>query len=213
MKNLVVFGASGFGREVAWLVEELNEKFMTWNLLGFLDDDQKLHGEIINGLTVLGGIEWFNNKEDIYYVCAIGNPKIREQVVNKCLKYNIKPATLIHPNVLMSKFNSIGEGSIICASNIITVNVTIGRYVIINLDCTIGHDAILNDFCTLYPSVNVSGNTYISRCCEMGTGSQIIQGKKIGVNSIIGAGAVVVKDVPDNCTAVGIPAKPIKCKD
>ena len=105
---------------------------------------------------------------------------------------------------------TIGEGTIICAHTIITVNISIGEHVIINLDCTIGHDAIIEDYVTLYPSVNVSGFTHIGHAAELGVGMQIIQRKSIGDYSIVGAGAVVVKDIPAKCTAVGIPAKPIK---
>ena len=113
----------------------------------------------------------------------------------------------------MSKRIEIGEGSIICAGNILTVDIQIGKHVIINLDCTVGHDAVLHDFVTLYPSVNVSGITDIGECVELGTGMQIIQGKKVGAGSIVGAGAVVVKDIPDKCVAVGSPAKAIKFFD
>ena len=91
-----------------------------------------------------------------------------------------------------------------------TVNISIGEHVIINLDCTVGHDAILDDFVTLYPSVNVSGATRVGRCTELGTGVQIIEGKTVGSYSVIGAGSVVIKDIPERCTAVGSPAKPIK---
>jgi serine acetyltransferase len=110
----------------------------------------------------------------------------------------------------MSELVTIGEGTIICAHTIITVNIEIGAHVIINLDCTIGHDAILHDFVTLYPSVNVSGITEIGHCSELGTGVQIIQCKKVGEYSIVGAGGVIVKDIPIKCTAVGSPAKPIR---
>ena len=113
----------------------------------------------------------------------------------------------------MSDSVKIGAGSIVCAHTIITVDVNIGDHVVINLDCTIGHDAVLQNFVTLYPSVNVSGMANIGLCCELGTGMQIIQGKTIGDYSIIGAGAVVVKDIPSKCTAVGSPAKPIKFFD
>ncbi len=127
---------------------------------------------------------------------------------------NINPethfATLIDPSVEMSDRVTVGEGTIICAHTIITVNISIGNHVIINLDCTIGHDSVLNDFVTLYPSVNVSGITTIGYCTELGTGMQIIQGITVGSHSIIGAGAVVVKNIPDKCTAIGCPAKPIK---
>ena len=123
---------------------------------------------------------------------------------------NIKFAILIDPSVVKSDLVEIGEGSIICAHTIITVNIKIGKHVIINLDCTVGHDAVLYDFVTLYPSANISGITEIGPCSELGTGMQIIQGKRIGAYTIVGAGAVVVKDIPDASTAVGNPAKPIK---
>jgi sugar O-acyltransferase (sialic acid O-acetyltransferase NeuD family) len=114
---------------------------------------------------------------------------------------------------MLSKRVSIGEGSIICAGTIITVDISIGEHVIINLDCTIGHDDTIQDYVTLYPSVNVSGNVVVGECTELGTGMQIIQGKNIGRESIVGAGAVIVRDIPEKCTAVGSPAKPIKFFD
>lgn len=210
MKDLIIIGASGFGREVAWLVERIN-KNPTWNLLGFLDDAENLQGKMINGYKVLGTSADVS-KYDAYYVCAIGSAKIRESIIKRisCINPKIKFATLIDPSVEMSGLLSIGEGTIICAHCILTVNIKIGKHVIINLDCTIGHDAILNDFVTLYPSVNISGITNIGYCSELGTGAQIIQAKSVGDYSIIGAGAVIVKDIQSKCTAVGMPAKPIK---
>lgn len=212
MKDLIIFGASGFGREVAWLVERINNVSQTWNLLGFMDDSDDIQGGTINGYKVLGRVTEVNKYPDAYFVCAVGASKVREKIINNMRSVNpsIKFGTVIDPSVEMSNLVTVGEGTIICAHTIITVNIEIGSHVIINLDCTIGHDAILNDYVTLYPSVNVSGITNIGYAVELGTGTQIIQGKKIGDYSIVGAGAVVVKDIPENCTAVGSPAKPIK---
>ena len=212
MKDLIIFGASGFGREVAWAVERINKSKPTWNLLGFMDDDESIQGSVINGYKVLGKTGDVKEYPDSFFVCAVGASKVREKIVNNMKKVNpdIKFGTVIDPSVEISELVTIGEGTIICAHTIITVNISIGNHVIINLDCTIGHDAILNDFVTLYPSVNVSGITNIGHAVELGTGMQIIQGKSIGDYSIVGAGAVVVKDIPEKCTAVGSPAKPIK---
>ncbi|MBR1431793.1 acetyltransferase [Ruminococcus sp.] len=212
MRDLIIIGASGFGREVAWLVERINQKDSTWNLLGFIDDNDDIQSDVTNGYKVLGKTESIVSYEDTYFVCAVGASKTREKIIDKikAIKSDIKFATLIDPSVELSEFVQIGEGSIICAHTILTVNIEIGSHVIINLDCTIGHDAVLKDYVTLYPSVNVSGATKIGHCSELGTGMQIIQGKTVGDYSIVGAGAVVVKDIPDNCTAVGSPAKPIK---
>lgn len=212
MKKLIIIGASGFGREVAWLVERINAKEPTWDLIGFIDDNDEIQGSSINGYNVLGKTDNVNDYTDAYFVCAVGASKTREKIINKIKSKNsnIHFATLIDPSVEKSELIQIGEGTIICAHTIITVNIKIGNHVIINLDCTIGHDAILKDFVTLYPSVNVSGITQIGYGVELGTGMQIIQGKTVGDHTIIGAGAVVVKDIPENCTAVGSPAKPIK---
>lgn len=212
MKNLIIFGASGFGREVAWLAERINNVSQEWNILGFIDDDESLQGKIINNYTVLGKTEDTVRYPDAYYVCAVGSARIREKIINNLKHINpeIKFATLIDPSAIFSQFVSIGEGSIICAHSIMTVNIEIGKHVIINLDCTIGHGAVIEDYVTLYPSVNISGGTRIGKCSELGTGTQIIQSKMVGEYSIVGASAVVIKDIPDNCTAVGIPAKPIK---
>lgn len=212
MKDLIIFGASGFGREVAWAVERINAQNPTWNLIGFMDDDENIQDKEINGYRVLGQTSDVINYPNAYFVVAVGASRVREMIVSNMRTVNpsIKFGTIIDPSVEMSKLVNIGEGTIICAHTIITVNIEIGSHVIINLDCTIGHDAILQDFVTLYPSVNVSGITNIGHAVELGTGMQIIQGKHIGDYSIIGAGAVVVKDIPEKCTAVGSPAKPIK---
>lgn len=212
MKDLIIIGASGFGREVVWLVERINAVKMTWNIVGFIDDNAAIHGSFINGYQVLGGCEKVSEYPDTYFVCAVGATKVRRAIITK-LELNINDlhyATLIDPSAIISKRVNIGSGCIICAGSIITVDISIGDHVIINLDCTIGHDAVIHDFVTLYPSVNISGSTSISEYAELGTGVQIIQGKSIGSETIVGAGAVVVHDLPEKCTAVGSPAKPIK---
>lgn len=212
MKDIVIIGAGGFGREVAWLIEDINDSKYQWNIVGFLDDNNNKWGETLNGIRVLGGLDWLDNKDDIYYICAVGNPNIKQELVDKCEDYGAKAATLIHPSTIISKYNSIEEGCIICAGNVITVNISLGRHVIVNIDCTIGHDTVIRDYSTILPGVNVSGAVNLGTGCDIGTGSSIIQGVTIGNNSIVGAGSVVIRDLPNNCTAVGVPAKVIKTR-
>lgn len=206
MKNIVIIGAGGFAREVAWLIEEINLKNNEWNLIGFFDENN-CKNLMLNGYKVLNKNE-FESLKDLYLVVAIGDSEVRENVVNRYLNY--KFATLIHPDVSISFTNKIGEGSIICKGNIITVNVNIGKHVIINIDSTVGHDAVLEDYVTILPSVNISGYVRVKQCSNVGTGTNIIQEKTIGRNTIIGAGSVVVKDISDYVVAVGIPAREIK---
>ena len=209
MKDIIIIGAGGFGREVAWLIEDINKEKLEWNIVGFVDDNASTQGSEINGYKVVGDINWLKDQE-IYVVNAIGDPIIKKKVMDRLGGSKNKYPILIHPSVIYSERVTFGEGSIICAGNILTVNIKIGKHVIINLDCTIGHDAVIGSYSTVLPSVNISGYVNTEECVNIGTGSAIIQGVSIGKNTIIGAGAVVVKDLPANCTAVGSPAKPIK---
>ena len=210
MKDLYIIGAGGFGREVAWLVERINEVTPTWNIKGFIDDNESLWGTKEDAYDVVGGCEYLKTLGDVYAVCAVGSARVRKIIIDKLKGSKAKFATVIDPSVIISKRVEIGEGTIICAGTIITVDIKIGNHVIINLDCTIGHDDVIEDFVTIYPSVNVSGNILLGECCELGTGMQIIQGKKVVPNTIIGAGAIVVKDCLESGTYVGSPAKKIK---
>ncbi|MHD0322147.1 acetyltransferase [Fusobacterium varium] len=209
MKDVVIIGAGGFAREVAWLIEEINKKNEQWNILGFIDDNSENIGKSLNGYKIIGNTDYLNEmNKNIYAVIAIGNGKTRKKIVEKLKKR--KFGILIHPNVSISNSISIGEGSIICSGNILTVNISIGKHVIINLDCTIGHDAVIKNFSTFLPGTNLSGETIVEECSTLGTGSTVIQGIKIGKNVMVGAGAVVIRDIIDDSTAVGNPARTIK---
>lgn len=213
VEDIVIFGTGGFGREVAWLIEEINKEDVRWNLLGFIDDFMEVQGKIINGYPVLGTSDWVNScKQKIGVLCCLGDPNVREIKIKKMSQnpYVWHPTIISNHAVISSPTTKIGKGCIICASSIVTVNVSIGDFVHINLDCTVGHDTVIDDYVTLYPSVNVSGNVRIGNHTEIGTGTQIIQGLDIGNKTIVGAGSVVIRNIPDNATAVGNPAKVIK---
>ena len=210
--KLIIVGASGFGREVAWLVERINRSQTTWELLGFLDDNTNLHHHTINGYPVLGTVNDAIRYPDAFFVCAIGTANVRRKVIHKLLEINPKAkfGTLVDPSADISRYNQIGEGTIICAHSILTVNIHVGRHVIVNLDCTVGHDVVLEDFVTVYPGANISGDVHVGECCELGTGMQILQGKTVGSHSTVGIGSVVVWDIPEDCVAVGNPARSVK---
>jgi sugar O-acyltransferase (sialic acid O-acetyltransferase NeuD family) len=211
VKELLIIGAGGFGREVAWLVDRINQRCPTWNQVGFLDDTPDLYGKLVNAHPVVGKCADYVKYPDAYLSVCVADANARKRLITiLCSVGAPRFATLIDPSSLYSDSALIGEGCIICAHTILTVNISIKSHCIINLDCTIGHDVSIDDYVTLYPSVNISGYVNIGSCTEIGTGTQIIQHKSIGEQTIIGAGSVVVKDIPSHCTAVGCPAKPIK---
>lgn len=104
----------------------------------------------------------------------------------------------------------IGEGTVICANVTTTTDYKIGRHVLINIMATVAHDDVLHDYVTIAPAAVISGNVTIGEGTDLGTNATVNQGVEIGAWSIVGSGAVVTKSLPDNCTAVGAPAKPIK---
>jgi len=209
--KIAIIGAGGFGREVKMLIDQINDAEKQYEFIGFFDDafEKNL---IINGFPVLGSISDINTLEyELALVIAVGDPKTKKSIFNTIKNEKVIFPTLIHPNVFIGKDDvRIGKGCVICCSNVITVNVTIGDFVILNLMCTVGHDTVIANFSSFMPSVNISGEVNIKEGVYVGTGAKIINQLEIGGNSIIGAGAVVYKSIPANCTAVGIPAKPIK---
>lgn len=211
MKKILIFGAGGFGREVQWLIERINQKTPSWEIMGYLDDGVEPQTEI-NGYKVLGGVDKLKEYDSSMAVAvAVGSAKTREKIVTEIKKIGeFQFPNLIDPDVQMSKFVSMGQGNIICAGNILTVNIDIEDFVILNLSCTVGHDVVLESFVTSYPTVNISGNVHVGRRTELGTGSKIIQGITVGEDAVIGAGAVVVRHIPGKCVAMGIPAKAVK---
>lgn len=214
-KNIIIAGAGGFGREVQWLIERVNQSTQSseerWNLLGYVDDGIE-QGTLVDDQPVLGGIEYLQKKKQpVHVVCAIGNAEVRRTVVRKLSENeNIHFPNLIDPSVQISKRVRLGKGNILCAGTILTADIVLKDFVILNLDCTVGHDVQLDSYVTVYPSVNISGNVTVGEGCELGTGSQIIQGKRLGERTIVGAGAVVIEDLPGCCTVVGVPAAVVK---
>jgi sugar O-acyltransferase (sialic acid O-acetyltransferase NeuD family) len=213
MKDIVIIGAGNFGREVAQIVEDINLDKKKWNLLGFVDETIKKQGTLINHIPVLGNLDWLekNSTDRICSVCAIGNPKDKYNLIKKVSACGVDFCNLIHPEAKISKFVQLGTGNIICWNSFLSVNTKIGNHVSINPRCGIGHDTVIGDYSSLYWNVTLSGNIQMNEGCEVGSNTTIIPKRIIGKWCIIGAGAVVTKDLPENCTAVGVPAKPIKC--
>ena len=211
MKKIVILGARGFGREVKMLIDQINLVENKYEFIGHYDDGKE-KGEQINGFPILGNTNDLNSLiEPVLVALALGNPMNKRRVVQQLNSPNITFETLIHPSIIIGSDSvTIGRGTVICAGCIITCNIDIQDYVIINLACTIGHDTIIKNYASLMPGINVSGEVLLEEGVYIGTGAKIINQVTIGQNSTIGAGAVVSKSIPENCTAVGVPAKPIK---
>lgn len=212
--QIAIYGAGGFAREVAWLVEDISKK-QSFQVVCFIDDDEASHGTVLNDVPVMGLTEARMRFPTARVAGGIGSPQIREKVMQKAAAAGFEPATLIHPRIEHSRWIEIGPGAVICAGNILTVNITLGAHVQINLDCTIGHDVVMGDYATLAPGVHVSGWAHLGKRVYVGSGAVILQGAHdapltLGDDAVIGAGAVVTKPVPPGVTVVGVPARPLQ---
>lgn len=211
MKNIAVFGGGGFGREVKTIIDSINKVHKTYKFIGFYDDGIE-KDTMVNNYPVLGGVQELNQlEEELCLAVSIGDPKTKERIIRKITNTKISFPNIIHPSVMISDdFVQLGKGNIICGGTFITCNVEIQDFVILNLSCTVGHDTIIKNYCSFMPSVNISGEVIIEAGVYVGTGAKIINQLEIGEYTVVGAGAVVAKSLPSKCTAVGIPAKPIK---
>lgn len=210
MKKIAIFGAGGFGREVLMLINQINQEKKTWEIIGFFDDGIPKN-KIINGLPVLGNLKDLNFFESkLNLIIAIGSPRARKNIVEQINNNKIQFPTLIHPRALLGEEINIGEGSIITANCILTCNIQIGKHAILNLGSHVGHDCILGDYASLMPRVSLAGEVVLSDGVFIGMSAQVINQLKIGKNAFIGAGAVVTQSIPDDHSALAIPAKRIK---
>jgi sugar O-acyltransferase (sialic acid O-acetyltransferase NeuD family) len=212
LKPLVIFGAGGLGREVLMLVRQINEVTPTWIVAGFYDDVRPANA-MIHDVPYRGTAADLNaTKEPLQVVVAVGNSQGRAAVVNRLTSPLLQFATLVHPSVACQPYQhiSLGEGTIITQSCILTTDIRVGKHVLLNLGCTIGHDAVLEDYCSLMPHANVGGEAYLGTGVYLGTNATVINQVRVGARTIVGAGAVAVRDLPADCTAVGVPATVIK---
>ncbi len=216
MKDIIIIGAGGLGREIYSLILEINNLDKPrYNVVGFVDDAiPKEDGPF--KYKYLGTIDYLNSiQQPICATLAIGSAvvrkKIRERITNPLVTF----PTLIHPSVIMQNPETIviGEGVTIAAGCILTCDISIEPFVFLNLMCTVGHDAHICCYSSFMPSVNISGETLIGESVYVGTGAKIINLTSIGDETTIGAGAVVTSDLPKRCTAVGVPAKVIKIRE
>lgn len=207
---IYIIGAGGFGREVLWLIREINAQAPRFEVLGFVDDNESLHGESLCGVPVVGGDEVLAEAKDVAVAIGIGIPSVKRKIIERLKSRPLQFPSLIAPDVKMSEYIEVGQGAVVTSGCIFTTQISVGDFAMINLGCTIGHDVKIGTGVTISPGANVSGYVTIGDFSDIGTNTTIIPGISIGEDAIIGAGAVVIRDIPARATAVGNPAKVIK---
>ena len=215
-QKILLIGARADGH--AGVVLNIIRQCRLYDVVGFLDDNESLHGTMVYGVPVLGGIEHYLERnprsKEGFFICS-GDNDFREKMyllLNNNNNNNLKLINVIHPSAKVADNVHLGEGIFIGANVVITNNATIGNGVLINTAATIDHDNILEDFVNICPGVHTSGRVHIKKSAFLGTGAATIPDITIGERAIIGAGSVIIHDIPAYATAVGVPARVIKQK-
>ena len=206
MRPLFIVGAGGFGREMhAWLRQHPDCDRL-WTIAGFLDDNPAALDRFGAFAPVVPATGHQPTSGSLY-VCGLGLPEIKERVIAPLLAAGAEFLTYVHPTAVVGERVRLGRGTILCPGAVLSCDITVGDFVIINLNSTIGHDASVGDWSSLSALCDVTGHVKIAERVFMGSQATIIPTRTVGGRSIIGAGAVVMTNVPADVTVTGNPAR------
>lgn len=205
MKNkLIIIGASGHGKVVADIAIKMNK----WQSIAFLDDDESIKTSM--GLEVIGKTaDAFTYKDEADFFVAIGNNATREKIQEKLIKEGLNVVFLIHPSSVIGTDVEIGIGTVVMAGVVVNSSTRIGKGCIINTSSSIDHDNVVEDYAHISPGVNMAGTVKVGKGSWIGIGSVVSNNVNICSGCKVGAGAVVVKDITEPGTYVGVPVRKI----
>lgn len=210
MKDIAIFGAGGFGKEVACLINRINEKEPTWNLVGFFDDNPEKKGTMVSHYApCLGGIDELNAYDkELAITIPIGDSLIVKNVYSRIVNKKI-----YYPNLIMTDFKmgdsetfKLGQGNIIQGNCSVSCDVEFGDFNVLNGAIAFGHDAKVGSFNTFMPGTTISGGVTIGDENFFGVGSIVLQMLKIGNQVRLGAGSVMMTKPKDGNLYIGNPA-------
>jgi len=208
--NLVVWGASGHARVVADIVRLAGQ----YEIVGFLDDlHPERYGTEFCGAAILGGGELLPCLMETgieHVLVAVGDCRARLRLAEAARAHGFRLATAIHPRAIVASDVQPGPGSVVAAGAVINPGTEIGENVVVNTAAGVDHDCVLADGVHIGPGVRLAGEVRVGRATQVGIGAVVVNGVQIGAGSLVGAGGVVVGDVPDGVVAYGVPARVIR---
>lgn len=211
LRDIVIFGCGGFGREILQIVLDQNAASPTWRVRGFLVSPDLQVADSVQGFPVYNDVRQIGSPEALEFAVGVGNPEARLKVVGNLRSESVASfPVLVHPRAWIGAHVKLEDGVVVCAGALLTTDIKVREHSHINIGATVGHDSVIGSFSTLSPGVHVSGRVTLGDLVEIGTGACINPGLTIGSRAVIGSAAAVVRDIAEGCTAVGVPARVIK---
>ena len=209
MKNVLIIGAGGFGREVfAWCRADPGYG-KTWQIRGFLDDNPNALDGFTVHARIVGKVSDYQAAPDEECICAIGHPGTKKRIVELLLARGAVFRSLIHPSVVMGSMVTLGQGVVLCPGVVLTSHLVVGDFVMFNCLSSAGHDVQVGRFATISGHCDLTGFVEVGEGVFMGSRASIIPGRKIGAGATVGAGSVVITNVAPATTVFGNPARRI----
>jgi sugar O-acyltransferase (sialic acid O-acetyltransferase NeuD family) len=201
VSEIFIFGAGGHARVIAEIFKSLGI-----SVLGFIDDNPTCR--MLDGLSVHDSRDpvWLN-LTSFRFIVGIGDNRIRASIFNHLVSRGGTPISVLHPSAVISRSAVIGSGTVVMPGVIINSGAVIGSNSILNTGCSVDHDCSLGDHVHICPGGRLAGNVSIGDYTMLGLGCCVIPGREIGPSSVIGAGSVVITDLPASCCAFGNPAR------
>ena len=208
MKRIVIAGASGFGREAAWIIERINRVSPTFEILGFCDDDAAKQAGMCGAYPLLGPVETVvAHVGKVGFFCAVGDNRARQQLTQRARIAGCDPFTLIDPGAVVAPDVMLGLGCYVGIGSVVSVGSKIGDGVLINHQVCVGHDVTMGGFSQACPGVCVSGGCSIGEGALLGTNAGVIPLKTIGAWSTVGAGSMAMRDVAEGAALVRLSSR------
>jgi sugar O-acyltransferase (sialic acid O-acetyltransferase NeuD family) len=205
MKQLVIIGAGGFGREMlAWA----RQSVAAWQVKGFLDDNLQALDGFAKDVPMLGRVVDYVPEPDDVFVCGIGNVVSKRRCVEQILARGGVFTSVIHSRAVLGENVVLGDGVILCPFAVVDSDTRLGDFVTVNLHSTVGHDAVIGRWSQLHCHVDITGGVVLGEGVLAGSHATILPGVKVGDGATIGAGSVVTRDVKAGATVFGVPARP-----
>lgn len=209
MKDLIIVGASGFGRELLMAIKEINQIKQEWNVLGFIDDNLHALEGIECSHQLLGTIDEWNPEKGELFAMGIAKPSVKKIVADKLKDRGAEFASIIHPTARIGTPTKYGEGLVLFSYADLSVNCEVGDFVFMNSFSQVGHDSIIGDYCTLFPNCSIAGGGKLGEGVLIGTAASTYPNIKVGNYATVGMNSAVIRNVKENTTVMGVPAKKV----